>query len=119
MSAGITAIDAITIAESHDVTGAEVQALFVAVGWTERAASSERLGAMLSGSTVVVTARSEGKLVGIARAISDGVFNAYVSTVAVHPEWQRRGIGRAMMERMMHGHDGIKFVLNASDQGRP
>ena len=55
------------------------------------------------------------QLVAFARALSDGAFNAYISTVAVRPDHQRRGIGRELVRRLMDGHDGIKFVLHAND----
>jgi ribosomal protein S18 acetylase RimI-like enzyme len=52
-------------------------------------------------------------LVGFARAISDGASNAYISTVAVLPEYQKRGIGREIIRRLLADHDGIQFVLHS------
>jgi ribosomal protein S18 acetylase RimI-like enzyme len=52
-------------------------------------------------------------LVGFARAISDGAFNAYVSTVAVAPAYQRQGIGRELVKRLIEGRDHLQFVLHA------
>lgn len=47
-----------------------------------------------------------------ARALTDGAYNAYVSTVAVHPR-QQRGVGRRVMRELMRGRDDIKWVLEA------
>jgi GNAT superfamily N-acetyltransferase len=41
-----------------------------------------------------------GQMLGFARATSDGVLSATIWDVAVHPAWQRVGLGRAMMERL-------------------
>jgi ribosomal protein S18 acetylase RimI-like enzyme len=58
-------------------------------------------------------------LVGFARAISDGAFNAYISTVAVLPDYQKRGIGRELIRRLLDGRDNLQFVLHAHDKAYP
>jgi ribosomal protein S18 acetylase RimI-like enzyme len=72
---------------------------------------------MVLGSRWVASAWDGEKLIGFARAISDVCSNAYISTVAVLPEYQRRGIGRKLMEMLMEGHEGVKFVLHTSEAG--
>lgn len=92
--------------------------LFRAVGF-QRRTDPAQLGAMVDGARWVLTAWHERELIGFARAISDGVSNAYVSAVAVRPDWQRRGVGRALMERLLAGREGVKFVLRTSPEGEP
>ena len=48
--------------------------------------------------TINITARSEKGLVGILRLLTDGHFFGTVPEILVRPEWQRRGIGRALLE---------------------
>jgi len=72
----------------------------------------EVLAQQVAGARWVVHAYQAGTLVGFARAISDGVTTAYVSSVMVDPDHRRRGIGRTMMQRLMVGRDGVKFVLH-------
>ncbi len=67
----------------------------------------------------VVSAWEDDRLVGFTRAISDGAFNAYISTVAVLPEHQKRGIGREIIQRLMAGRDHLQFVLHANDNAYP
>jgi GNAT superfamily N-acetyltransferase len=43
----------------------------------------------------------------------------YVSTVAVLPGYQRRGIGREMMRRLLGGRDHVQFVLHARAEVHP
>lgn len=52
-------------------------------------------------SLAVVAERSpSGSLVGLARAVGDGMYVLIVD-VMVLPSWQRRGIGRRLIERMV------------------
>ena len=44
----------------------------------------------------------DGRLVGLVRAFSDDLTKCYVAEICVHPAWQRQGIGRALVERMVH-----------------
>ena len=76
----------------------------------------ELLAALIAGSTWVIHAHDPAagdQLVGFMRAISDGVATAYLSSVMVDPAYRRRGIGRAMFERIARGRDAIKLVLHA------
>jgi ribosomal protein S18 acetylase RimI-like enzyme len=105
--------------DTHDIDLDQLATLFDAVGWQRRTAARNRLAQLVSGSLWVVSAWEGDRLVGFARAISDGAFNAYISTVAVLPEFQRRGIGRELVRRLVGGRDGIQFVLHANDNAYP
>jgi GNAT superfamily N-acetyltransferase len=73
----------------------------------------ETLQGHLTGSRWVVSAWDGERLIGFARAISDGVTNAYVGSVMVHGDYRRRGVGRAMILRLVDGRGGIRWVLHA------
>lgn len=105
--------------DTHDVDFDQLATLFDAVGWQHRTADRARMAQMVHGSRWVVSAWAGDRLVGFARAISDGATNAYISTVAVLPEFQRRGIGRELLRRLLEGRDGIQFVLHANDRAYP
>ena len=92
---------------------AELAALLAAVGWADLAKDPERLAAAVRGSRWVVSAWDGEKLVGFCRAYSDGAFAAYLTNVAVLPEYQRRGIGGELVRRLLAGHDAISFDLHA------
>lgn len=42
------------------------------------------------------------RLVGFVRCLSDGAFAALVVDACVHPDYQRRGIGRKLMKRLLN-----------------
>ena len=54
---------------------------------------------MLAHADLIVTARVEGRLVGVSRAITDYSYCTYLSDLAVDREFQRRGIGRELVRR--------------------
>jgi predicted N-acetyltransferase YhbS len=70
----------------------------------------ETISGMLRNADVILTARSEGKLVGISRAITDFAYCTYLSDLAVDVAFQRCGIGRELIHRT-HEAAGIHTRL--------
>jgi GNAT superfamily N-acetyltransferase len=56
-----------------------------------------RMEAMLRNADLVATARCEGTLVGVARALTDFCYCCYVADLAVDEKVQRQGIGRRLL----------------------
>ena len=56
-----------------------------------------RIREMVRHADIMVTARDQGLLVGVARSISDFVFCTYLSDLAVDEKYQRRGIGKMLI----------------------
>jgi GNAT superfamily N-acetyltransferase len=65
---------------------------------------------MLQNAGVIATARSEGKLVGISRAITDFAFCTYLSDLAVDQAFQKQGIGQELIRRT-HEAAGLHTTL--------
>jgi len=59
----------------------------------------ETIRGMLEHADVIVTARVDGLLVGISRAITDFHYCTYLSDLAVDEAYQRQGIGRELIRR--------------------
>jgi GNAT superfamily N-acetyltransferase len=74
-----------------------------------------RMEAMLRGADVIVTARCDGLLVGVARAITDRCYCTYLADLAVDEVFQKRGIGRELLWRA-HEAAGLdtKLILLAA-----
>ncbi len=51
-------------------------------------------------------------LIGFGRIISDGVYQTLICDVMVHPEYQKQGIGKKLMEALINKceEEGIKWV---------
>lgn len=57
------------------------------------------------------------QMIGIGRAVTDGEYYATIFDVGVRPEYQRKGIGRKIMESLMEGCEGFWFVHLTSTPG--
>lgn len=79
-----------------------------------------RLSAMLANANLILTARMNGKLVGIARAMTDFSFACYLSDLAVSDEVQGQGIGARLIEEM-RAHLGpmVNFILSSVPEAVP
>jgi GNAT superfamily N-acetyltransferase len=62
-------------------------------------AQPERIGGMLRQADLIITARVEGKLVGVSRAITDYHYCTYLSDLAVDQAFQGQRIGRELIRR--------------------
>lgn len=70
-----------------------------------------KLWQMFEQSSVVVTAWVQGRLVGLARVLSDGYLNSYICDFAVEPDVQGLGVGRKLLERVRERCKGTQIYL--------
>ena len=77
----------------------EYRALRVAAGLSPK--SAEAAAAGLPASLFAVSVRRESQLIGMGRIVGDGGLNFEIVDMAVDPEFQRQGLGYAIMESLM------------------
>ena len=92
----------------------EVVALYRANQWSS-ADKPEQLLAALRNSHGLVTARLDGRLVGLGNAISDGHLVVYYPHLLVHPAFQGQGIGRQMMGALQQRYAGLHMQMLTAD----
>jgi GNAT superfamily N-acetyltransferase len=93
---------------------AEVLKLYRSVQWSA-AKKPTRLLQALQQSHSVVSAWVNGSLVGLGNAISDGSMVVYYPHLLVSPNFQRLGIGREIMERLMSRYRGFHQHMLVAD----
>ena len=88
--------------------------------WPDRPSPEGHLK-ILQGSDLLVLALSNNvRVVGFITAITDGVSCAYITYLEVLPEWQGKGIGNALVTRMMENLKAfyaIHLICNDDVQG--
>ena len=79
--------------------------------WWSAARTPEDVRLLLQGPSLFFLAaeRRGGRLVAMARAITDAVYKAMVFDVIVHPDHQGQGLGRRVMEELLD-HSALREV---------
>ena len=95
-----------TVSNEKNIPGADLVALFEALDWSS-ARFPEKLEAAVASSHRVVSLWDGDRLAGLVTAISDGAMCVYFPYVAIHPEYQGQGWGRALMEDALAAYRGF------------
>ena len=75
----------------------------------------DALLAAVEGSDLVVTARAGESLVGLARAISDGVSIVYIQDILVRESHQGRGIGTRLLQAVVDHYPQVRQKVLLTD----
>ena len=70
-----------------------------------------RLQKMLDHGNLIITARDNGRLIGVSRSLSDFAFCTYLSDLAVDQEYQKQGIGRELIRQTKLASPEAKLIL--------
>jgi len=62
----------------------------------------------------VVTVWDGNKIVGAVRMISDGVCYGWIHDMSIHPEYQKKGIGKSLMLKLMDGNEYLLIGLTSA-----
>ncbi len=73
--------------------------------------TSEDIESMLAATGVTVGAWSDDRLVGFARAITDGVYRALIDDVVVDEAERGRGIGDELVRQLLGRLEGVETVF--------
>lgn len=87
----------VTVAREQNVNPQELAQVFDSSGINRPAADLARLERMLANANLVVTARANCRLVGVARCLWDRGWCCYVSDLAVDRRAQGGGIGKRLL----------------------
>lgn len=60
----------------------------------------------------------DGLLIGAGRALADGIDCSYLCDVAVHPGFQGRGLGKAIIEKLKEMSAGHKKIILYANPGK-
>ena len=90
-----------TIKEYTDYNMAEILPLYESVGWTSYTDHPQMLEKAFQGSREVFGAYSQARLIGLIRIVGDGASIVYIQDLLVHPDFQGKGIGSALLSEAM------------------
>ncbi len=100
----------------NDIELDEVIDLYVdsTLGERRPVADRARMAGMLRHANLVITAWDDDVLVGISRSVSDFHYATYLSDLAVRLSYQRRGLGRELIQRTRAAAPDAAIILLSS-----
>ena len=94
----------------------EILPLYASVGWTAYTDAPDVLHRGFERSLLTLAAYEGKTLVGLARAVGDGETIVLMQDLLVFPQYQRRGVGTALMRAMMERFANVRqFQLLTDD----
>jgi aralkylamine N-acetyltransferase len=85
-----------------ELPSAEVMTLYLDGGWWKEEWGTVGIPELIAGSFRYAAAiDANGKVIGVARAISDGVSDAYIQDVVVSNKHRKQGIGSALIKLLI------------------
>jgi ribosomal protein S18 acetylase RimI-like enzyme len=88
------------IESAEDIQADHLQGFFV--GWPSPPSPTTHLKLLQNSDFVVLAVETESqRVVGFITAISDHVLSAYIPLLEVLPDYQRQGIGRELVRRLL------------------
>jgi ribosomal protein S18 acetylase RimI-like enzyme len=91
--------------------------LLHANNWGKRVSDPGTFADLVSRSQVALVAVQDGRVVGFLRALTDNIFNGYISMVVVEAEYRGQGIGSALVKAAMGNRPEMTWVLRAGRDG--
>ena len=98
----------------------DIKQLYTSVGWTSYTDNLESLRKGFENSLLVLGAYTgsqaeEGRLVGLIRVVGDGYTIIFIQDLLVLPEFQRQGIGSALMRAVLEKYKDVRQCELATD----
>ena len=93
----------------------EILPLYASVGWTAYTDCPETLQRGFAHSLLTLAAYEDSHLVGLIRTVGDGNTIIFVQDILVYPEYQRSGVGRALLQAILDRYSHVRQIELATD----
>ena len=93
----------------------EILALYGSVGWTAYTDDPQALRGGFAHSLLTLAAYGGDRLLGLIRAVGDGYTVVFIQDILVFPEFQRKGVGTALMRTLLARFPSVRQIELATD----
>jgi aralkylamine N-acetyltransferase len=116
-----SSVQCIFIQKPNEKQIRQIVELYRAQGWWQPADDGRALliPRLIAGSHCFVIATDQKNILGMGRAISDGVSDAYIQDVTVRLDHRKQGIGKLILQTLMERlhADGIAWIGLIAEPG--
>lgn len=107
-----------TIKEYKNYNEQEIIDLYRSVGWSNYTKNPEMLRNAFEHSLKVYAAYIDDKLAGVIRIVGDGYSVIFIQDILIFPEYQRNGIGTALMKHVLDEYPHVyqKHLLTENSE---
>ncbi|MBR2879598.1 MAG: GNAT family N-acetyltransferase [Oscillospiraceae bacterium] len=93
----------------------EILSLYSSVGWTAYTEHPDTLRRGFENSLLILAAYEDEQLSGIIRAVGDGHTVVFVQDILVFPDFQRKGIGSALLRAVLDRYSHVRQIELTTD----
>lgn len=104
----------ISILETKEINIEDILPLYIANEWSS-AEKPDLLYKGLLNSETLITAWEGKRLIGLGNAISDGYLTVYYPHLLVLPEYQGKGIGKMICDKMQEKYNHFHMQMLTAD----
>ncbi len=108
----------IVYGDQKKIPVAELAELYGDSGWKVYTDRIDKLEKAFMSSLKIVSAWENGKLVGLARLVGDGVFIAYLQDILVRSDMRRKGIGSELFRRVFAEYETVRQKVLVTDNSQ-
>ena len=94
---------------------AEILHLYASVGWTAYTDQPNVLRNGFENSMLTLAAYEGEQFMGIIRTVGDGHTIVFVQDILVFPEYQRKGVGTALLQAILDRYSNVRQIELATD----
>ena len=100
---------------SEDTDFEAVLEIYESVNWQNYTNDVNKLKSALTNSHKKYVFYQENNVRGLVRTISDGFTICYIQDLLVHSDYQHRGIGRELVQYVLHSGEHIRQIVLMTD----
>ena len=89
--------------------------LYASAGWTAYTDDPVALRNGFANSLLMLAAYEEAALAGLIRVVGDGHTVIFVQDILVRPQFQRRGIGSALLQAVLNRYSNVRQIELLTD----
>ncbi|WP_296129435.1 GNAT family N-acetyltransferase [uncultured Anaerococcus sp.] len=103
------------IREYTDFNVDQIRDLYDSVGWTSYTDDMDALIKGYENSLKILAAFEDEKLLGVIRAVGDGYTIIFIQDILVLPDYQRKGVGKTLLDSMMDLYPHVRQIELTTD----